>query len=279
MQDPTFESTRQGLLQLARQAVKDGQDADPGSQSLLQRDLTEQVSCRLGDASCAGAHADKLNKSAIQPAPETLQRLQRQYGNRFVQRVVDLARRGEGEASVTPEVEQAIHGARGGGQPLDTGARAQLEPAFGADFGGVRVHADGQADTLNRALSARAFTTGQDIFFKQGEYNPGSSGGRELLAHELTHVVQQNGSQVQTKLTLGAPGDRYEQEADNVARAVMQQEQQPKPAEEEEKDKAVQGKLEANNVQRQPEEEKDETGQEAMQAKFEVTGTEQQAQA
>ncbi len=279
MQDPKFETARQGLFQVARQPAKDGPDADRRSLSLLQRDPAAQLSCRLGDGACAGAHADKLNRSAIQPAPETLQRLQRQYGNRFVQRVVDLARRGEGEASVTPEVEQAIHGARGGGQPLDTGARAQLEPAFGASFGGVRVHADGQADTLNRALSARAFTTGQDIFFKHGEYNPGSSGGRELLAHELTHVVQQNGSQVQTKLTLGAPGDRYEQEADSVARAVMQQEQQPKPGEEEDKDKVVQGKLEANDVQRQPEEEKDEAGQEAMQAKFEAAGTEQNAQA
>ena len=88
MQDPKFEATRQGLFQLARQSIKDGQEADPHSQSLLQRDPAGQVSCRLGDASCAGAHADKLNKSSIQPAPETLQRLQRQYGNRFVQRLL-----------------------------------------------------------------------------------------------------------------------------------------------------------------------------------------------
>ncbi len=124
---------------------------------------------------------------------------------------------------------------------------------MGADFSGVRVHTGGQADTLNRNLSARAFTTGQDIFFKQGEYSPGSSGGRELLAHELTHVVQQNGDSVQTKLTVGAPGDRYEQEADSVARAVMQQEQQPKqqqtaqrqtvPEEEEKKKEPMQAKL------------------------------------
>jgi len=111
--------------------------------------------------------------------------------------------------------------------------RAQMEPAFGANFGGVRVHSDSGADSLNRSLSARAFTTGQDIFFKQGEYNPGTSGGRELLAHELTHVVQQNGEQVQTKLTVGAPGDRYEQEADSVAKAVIGQESLPVQKEEE----------------------------------------------
>ena len=70
---------------------------------VLQRDPTAQLSCRVGDASCAGAHAETLNRAAVQPAPDTLLRLQRQYGNRFVQRVVDLSRQGEGEAGVAPE--------------------------------------------------------------------------------------------------------------------------------------------------------------------------------
>ena len=126
---------------------------------------------------------------------------------------------------MTPEVEQAIQAARGSGQSLDSGVRAQMEPAFGADFGGVRVHTDNEAETLNRDLGARAFTVGQDIFFRQEAYQPGSSGGRELLAHELTHVVQQNGDQVQRKLAVGQPGDQYEQEADRIARAMMQREQ------------------------------------------------------
>jgi hypothetical protein len=161
--------------------------------------------------------------------------LQRQYGNRYVQRVLALARKADGEGEASHDVEQAIQRARGGGQALDSGVRAQMEPAFDADFSGVRVHADAQADTLNRALNARAFTTGQDIFFSQGAYNAGSSSGRELLAHELTHVVQQNGEQVQAKLTVGRPGDHYEQEADQVARAVMQQEQQVAQEKEEER--------------------------------------------
>jgi hypothetical protein len=155
-----------------------------------------------------------------------LLRFQRSYGNRFVQRVVDLSRQGVGEASVTPEVEHAIQAARGGGQALDSGVRAQMEPTFGANFSNVRVHSDSQADNLNHTLSARAFTTGQHIFFRRGEYRPGSSSGRELLAHELTHVVQQHGQQARTRLALGAPGDRYEQEADSVARAVAQQDGQ-----------------------------------------------------
>jgi hypothetical protein len=98
-----------------------------------------------------------------------------------------------GGADVGPDLDSAIRRARGGGQPLSDRVRQPMERAFGADFGGVRVHADTQADRLNRSIQARAFTTGQDIFLRQGEFRPGSSEGQRLLAHELTHVVQQNG--------------------------------------------------------------------------------------
>ncbi|MEA5602717.1 DUF4157 domain-containing protein [Nostoc sp. UHCC 0252] len=92
-----------------------------------------------------------------------------------------------------PDLETSINQARGGGQAIADNIRKPMEVAFGADFSGVKVHTDGQSDQLNRSIQARAFTTGQDVFFRQGEYNPGSRGGQELLAHELTHVVQQNG--------------------------------------------------------------------------------------
>lgn len=275
MPEQNVEGSKQLIAHLARQPAKEHQEeiqkqTVPG----VQLDPTAQLSCRLGDSSCAGAHAEALNRAPDVQAthtPEALLRLQRQYGNRFVQRVVELSRSGDGPADVAPEVEQTIQQARGGGQALDSNVRAQMEPAFKADFGSVRVHTDGQADNLNRSLSARAFATGQDIFFKQGEYSPGSSSGRELLAHELTHVVQQNGDAVQTKLTVGAPGDRYEQEADSVARAVIQQEHQPvqPQGEEEKKEKEtpMQAKFENGQVQRQGEEEKKD--EEPMQAKFE----------
>lgn len=105
-------------------------------------------------------------------------------------------RQGEGAAEAAPEVESAIDQARGGGSALDSAVQRQMGAAFGADFSGVRVHTDGQADTLNRSVSAVAFTTGQDIFFRQGAYSPESSSGKQLLAHELTHVVQQNGASI-----------------------------------------------------------------------------------
>ncbi len=171
----------------------------------------------------------------LAPANEIL-RLQQSHGNRHVQRMVAIARQTAGQAEggdLDPEVESSIQSARGGGQALDGAVRTQMEPALGADLGGVRVHTGSEADRLNQAVSARAFTTGSDVFFRQGEYNPGSSTGRELLAHELTHVVQQAGSPVQAKLTLGAVDAPEEREADAVARQVTQD---TPPAHEDEKE-------------------------------------------
>jgi Domain of unknown function (DUF4157) len=102
-------------------------------------------------------------------------------------------------ATATPDLESSIEQARGSGQPLADNVRGSMEQAFGADFSGVRVHTSSQSDQLNNSIQARAFTTGQDVFFRQGAYDPGSRGGQELLAHELTHVVQQNGSAVQRR--------------------------------------------------------------------------------
>ncbi|OUL36515.1 hypothetical protein BV372_07040 [Nostoc sp. T09] len=89
-------------------------------------------------------------------------------------------------------LETSIQQARGSGQPLADNIRQPMEQAFGVDFSGVKVHNDTRSDQMNQSIQARAFTTKQDIFFRQGEYAPESNAGKELLAHELTHVVQQN---------------------------------------------------------------------------------------
>ena len=94
---------------------------------------------------------------------------------------------------VTSSVESRIQSQRGSGHALPETTRSFFEPRFGQSFSDVRIHTDSSANTLNRALNARAFMTGQDIFFRRGEYNPSGSKGQALFAHELTHVVQQNG--------------------------------------------------------------------------------------
>jgi Domain of unknown function (DUF4157) len=261
-------------------------EAGSGFKTRLARQTTElteeEKKKKLGQAASVQRSAVRANGSLLQ--------LQRQYGNRYVQRVVTVAKATGGEGDVMPDVERAIESSRGGGHSLDSGIQAQMGRALNADFSGVRVHTDSGADGLNRSLSARAFTTGQDIYFRQGEYNPGSSKGRELLAHELTHVVQQNPDKIQTKsdddgsqggcicgasptsgpqmkLSVSQPGDVYEQEADRMAGAVMQRElrgnggssrtesiHRQMPEEDKEK---LQGKYHDDKISRQVEEEKE----------------------
>ena len=104
-----------------------------------------------------------------------------------------VQRQSDGGGVANANLEESVQQARGRGQALSDTIRQPMEQAFGADFSGVKIHTDAQSDILNRSISARAFTTGKDIFFRQGAYNPESKGGQELLAHELTHVVQQGG--------------------------------------------------------------------------------------
>jgi hypothetical protein len=101
-----------------------------------------------------------------------------------------------GGGPASQDLESSINRAKGGGQALDAGLQQSMGQAMGADFSGVKVHTDANSNQLNQSIQAKAFTTGQDIFFKQGQYDPGSKDGQELIAHELTHVVQQNGNKI-----------------------------------------------------------------------------------
>lgn len=95
------------------------------------------------------------------------------------------------------DVEQLLKNTKGNGSALDLKTRSQMESGFGADFGGVKIHTDNNAAKLNKELGSKAFTTGSDIYFNQGKYKPDSQNGKQLLAHELTHTVQQGSSHVQ----------------------------------------------------------------------------------
>jgi hypothetical protein len=132
----------------------------------------------------------------------------------------------QGGSVVPGDVEERIEQSRGRGRPIEDGMRERMERAFDADFAQVQLHTDGPSDALNRALGARAFTTRHDIFFRAGEYDPQRSDARELLAHELTHVMQQARG-VRAKLVVGVADDAYEREADEVADKVMRATHEP----------------------------------------------------
>lgn len=155
-------------------------------------------------------------------ASQAVAALQNMVGNRAVQRML-AQRAGDAPFQLDDETEGRINQQRGGGQALDEGVRDRLESNLGQDFSGVRVHTTPESDTLNQQLGAKAFTTGSDIFFRQDQYDPHSSSGQELIAHEAAHVVQQSSGVVGggPGMTVNAPGDIYEQQADSVANQVM----------------------------------------------------------
>lgn len=109
------------------------------------------------------------------------------------EQLVSLKADGGGELPLSDDLADRIHALEGGGSPLGEGERAFFEPRFGADFSQVRVHTDPAAAEAARALNAQAFTLGSDIVFGPGRYAPGTEEGKRLMAHELTHVLQQEG--------------------------------------------------------------------------------------
>ncbi|MEU8608583.1 DUF4157 domain-containing protein, partial [Actinoplanes sp. NPDC048791] len=121
----------------------------------------------------------------------------------------------------------AVVGA-GGGSPLDADTRADMEGRLGADFGDVRVHTDQAAHDSARSMNAQAYTVGSSVVFQRDRYDPASADGRLMLAHELTHVVQQrsgpvDGTDTGAGVRVSDPSDRFERAAvANAERAMAQ---------------------------------------------------------
>ena len=103
----------------------------------------------------------------------------------------EVATKADGAPAMTPAIESGINTSRAGGQPLEASERSFFEPRFGRDLSGTKVHTDPQAARLASDMNAQAFTVGRDIYMGAGRYQPGTESGRSLLAHELTHTVQQ----------------------------------------------------------------------------------------
>ncbi len=119
-----------------------------------------------------------------------------------------------------------IRSRSGGGSALEPGVQRWLEDGLGADLSGVRVHTGGEADHMARSVQSTAFTSGRDIYFRDGAYDPGSERGLQTLAHEATHVVQQASGPVAGTPQAGGvsvsdPSDRFEQAAEAQAHDLV----------------------------------------------------------
>jgi len=178
----------------------------------------------------ARVHTEALDPLAMKAAAAGRPDVLRPSGMLGVQRAAgNSATAGMVEEQRSP-VHDVVSG--GGGSPLDDGLRADMEGRMGHDFGDVRVHTGDSADHSARSVSAHAYTVGSNIVFQRGAYDPGSSTGQTLIAHELTHVVQQRSGPVDATpaaggVSVSSPSDRFEVEAASNAERVMSQ---PAPA-------------------------------------------------
>ena len=148
--------------------------------------------------------------------PSAVMHLQKTAGNATVSAALE-----EQETSPVKDVVGS-----GGGSPLDRDTRGFMESRLGADFSDVRVHTDPKAHESARSVQAYAYTVGSDVVFQSGKYEPESDSGKRMLAHELTHVVQQRtgpvaGTPAPGGIQISHPSDRFEQAAESSADNVM----------------------------------------------------------
>lgn len=136
--------------------------------------------------------ANRSSQSEGSKRVASMENVQPQNGN-AIQREITQA--GNPSSHVSPEgstsVESKLSATKGKGAPMDEATRSEMESGFGTDFSAVRIHTGSEASEMNEELGAKAFTTGRDVYFNEGQFNPGSKEGKHLLAHELTHTVQQ----------------------------------------------------------------------------------------
>lgn len=177
-------------------------DIDQSPESALR-----PKSSRLEEPESALALRAALSGRLADAGPRGVTGLQRAVGNSGTAALV------EGERSPVHDVIGS-----GGGSPLQEDVRSDMEGRFGQDFGDVRVHTDGAAHDSAKSVNAQAYTVGSNIVFQRDKYDPASERGRHMLAHELTHVVQQRSGPVDGTDTGGGvkvsdPSDRFERDA------------------------------------------------------------------
>src|SRR6202171_2111933 len=178
---------------------------------LINPDSRQTPALRKDEADSGGAEALMAGRTdALTPA--AVMHLQKTAGNATVSAALE-----EQEPSLVRDVVGS-----GGGSPLDRDTRSFMESRLGADFSDVRVHSDGKATESARSVQAHAYTVGNDVVFQSDKYAPESDSGKRMLAHELTHVVQQRsgpvaGTPAPGGIQVSHPSDRLEQAAEASA--------------------------------------------------------------
>jgi Domain of unknown function (DUF4157) len=171
-----------------------------------------------GHDSAAVAFAAAAARSGRRVPPDTVPHLQRAAGNSAVASLFG--------DDLDGSLVHSVVGSDGSGQPLDASVQEVMESHLGADLSDVRVHTDARASESAAAINAQAYTAGNHIVFQRAAYQPGTDSGLHMLAHELTHVVQQrngpvDGTPVAGGVNVSDPSDRFEQAAERNADSIL----------------------------------------------------------
>ena len=185
--------------------------------SSVQRQSVNNSEGQSEKESKIGAESEDIQQKVFSSDPPVISRFTKSVSfERSIQRIADYDFLGEftsslgfgnsdvqmkgeeGGFDVTSSFEEQLNQEKGKGAPLSEKTRSAMEPHFGSDLGGVRVHTGTKAEGMNETIGSRAFTHGNDIFFNRNQYNTESKEGNKLIAHEVTHTVQQ-GATVQRK--------------------------------------------------------------------------------
>ncbi|HEX2914625.1 MAG TPA: DUF4157 domain-containing protein [Chloroflexia bacterium] len=199
--------SQDGMRELEDKRLEQVQAETEESNEVAQE--TPSITPAAGAALLSGPMSGVQRRTIVESVGQT-------YGNRQVQRMLGTVRRsassGPDGGPLENDIAQRIQAERSSGQPLDGSVRREMEQTLGHDLSQVRIHTGGSAGELNRELGAKAFTTGRDVFFGDN-YSPSDS---HLLAHELTHTIQQGMSE-EPPSSVGAADTSHEQEADHTA--------------------------------------------------------------
>src|SRR5437899_4548235 len=183
---------------------------------LLNPESHQARARRKDEGEAAGPEA-LMNGRTDALTPAAVMHLQKTAGNASVSAAL--------EEQEQPSLVKDVVGS-GGGSPLDRETRGFMETRLGSDFSDVRVHTDAKASESARSVQAHAYTVGSDVVFQSGQYAPESDSGKKMLAHELTHVVQQRsgpvaGTPAPGGIKISNPSDAFEQAAEGSADRVM----------------------------------------------------------
>jgi hypothetical protein len=183
-------------------------EKQPGEEEETLQPKTNGMQTSVIQRLCSECEKEEVQRQPLEQEEKPLEKQPGEEEERMLQ--------GKTEGGNGPQVsggtQSQIESLKGGGQPLPQSVRAHFEPRFGHDFSGVRVHTGAQAAQVARSINAQAFTVGSDMAFAAGQYSPETSKGQRLLAHELTHVVQQGGASPQSSSKNGKAGNAAQRE-------------------------------------------------------------------